>query len=116
MCCKAPGATETREIATGKFEDNLINAGTHPGITPILLLAIRGAPAPAVKNLGPGDANLTTAISEQTEIGWGIVKYGFLSQAWAISHTWYADRRGLELVCAKEHCWTAMLHKPVGVR
>ena len=64
MCCQTLDAMEARETTTGKFEDKLINTDTHPGITAILLLAIRGEPILAAKELRPGDDNLFTDISE----------------------------------------------------
>ena len=83
----------------------------YPGITTILLLAIRGEPIPEAEEFGPGDADLATAISEQNKIGRGIVKYSFLSQAWERSQTQYTEARGLEAARAKKRHWITMLHK-----
>ena len=67
------------EEALEHFENKLVKMSTHPDLVTMLLVAVQ-----ADNDLDFQDASqqVTPIIAEQKEIGWKLVKFGFISRRW----------------------------------
>ena len=82
--CEEPTAVAVRKAALEDLEDTLVEASTHPDLVTLIVLALtEEVEAEQDSLLQHGEENLATLMRQQEDIGWGLVKYGFLGKAWA---------------------------------
>lgn len=82
FCCDSPKAVEARKGALERLEDELVRVHTHPDITTIFMLAVRGD-LDALMNLELSENDdVAEAYDQQRRIGWTTLKYGVVSAEW----------------------------------
>ena len=81
--CGSAGAVTARESALWNFEDELVRAKTHPDITTLMVMAVKGE-YDKLRYVGLSEVDdVVEAACQQGRIGWHLVLYGVLSNEWA---------------------------------
>ena len=70
---------------------DLDDCGLHPDIASLLLLAVETDKAPPVDVGRESSVNVTGILATQSKIGWGLVKYRFLSTMWKVTQNEWAS-------------------------
>ena len=84
----SPTAIKGRKIALANLEESLHNMGTHPDITSLIALTIGSSDRPMCDN-SESDIDLKNILNAQTDIGWDLLRFGFVAMAWKnAQHKW----------------------------
>ena len=67
----------------GKLEDVLVKESTHPDLITLLLLAVGEEDTPDQEQTGNDKFGIGQVVEEQQQVGWRLVKYGFVTRAQA---------------------------------
>ena len=72
---------------------DLDKCGSHPGITSMLLLIVELDKDPPEAVCQESDGDFIRILDTQAKIGWGLVKYRFLTTDWKVTkHNWLRHR------------------------
>ena len=87
--CKSAKATKKRNDLVHRFQKILENYKVHEGIIRLLLWGINWYQHKDIPTIclldGKGNDMIQQAIKEQTLIGWGKLRRGFISSRWAVA-------------------------------
>ena len=86
-------AVKGRQVALDALRDTLDQNNTHPDIALLLILAVETDKTPNKEVGSKSDVNFKDIVDTQSQIGWDLVKYGFLSTEWKkTQHKWALQR------------------------
>ena len=91
--CPCVSAKKARDTALDALGADLEDCGSHLDIVSLLLLTVETDKEPPADVRRELREDFTKILDTQLEIGWKLVKYGFLSTTWReIQHEWASQR------------------------